>query len=482
MEHSKPLAAARSSTHRRAGFSIRLLSTILFVTAILAIAFAIFELQRNASLTHALYEMERERQRCDMAIQQFMDGSDYLTTQVQQFAVKGDRAYMDRYWKEVYETKSRDAAMETILSTHITPEEREAAAAGKRESDSLINGEIRAMRLMSESLGIQQADMPKDVAVFRLDGADATLDAGEKQDAAIAYVFGPDYSISKDTIRGSVNAFRNEIANRYAEESLEALAKTEATTIHMEVGLGVFFLFLLGSVAGFAHLVVAPVAAFSRELSRYRPGQTVLLPEEVGAREIRQFAGAFNTLSLQEENNRQRLERLGYIDFLTDVPNRASLVEYVSRMIAENRHPLGLMIIDIDNFKHFNDTYGHATGDQVLRLVARAVYSAQPAQNGISGRLCGEEFIIASQNADEASLRATAETVLENVRRICGADVRMPDAETFSVRVSIGGMLWHGETPADFIHLLSIADKALYYSKETGKDRYTFYSDIPAAV
>ena len=471
----KTAVACRAAT-RPVGVSVRLLSRLLLGAALLSVAFSLFELQRTASYAHSLYALEQDRQHCDIAIQQLMDGSDYLTAQVQQYVVKGEREYMDNYWQEVHETRSRDNALQAILDSDITPLEREAAVAGKAESDALMQGEIWAMRMVSESIGIAKEDMPEEVKDYALSPADAAQSPERKKNAAIAFVFGPDYSVSKDTIRGNVNAFRNEIANRYAEEAISALARTERTTAIMSVALVAFFLLLIGSILCFARMVVSPLVGFSRELTRHEDGRFATLRKE-GAREIRQFAAAFNALSAQVEQNTKRLERLGYIDYLTDVPNRASIMEYASGLIAEGKHPLGLMIVDIDNFKHFNDTYGHALGDQVLRGVAAAVCTVPPEGSGISGRLCGEEFIVVMRDADADILRNTAEAILDNVRRITAEDVRLVDAEDFGVTVSIGGMLWHGELPMDFNRMLSRADRALYASKDTGKDRYTFFGD-----
>lgn len=453
--------------------SIRLLALMLILAAVLSLGFSVFEL--NQTMVHAqlLYELERERQECDRAIQQFMDGSDYLTAQVQQFAVKGKRAYMDAYWTEVYETRSRDKAVEAILNIPITHGEREMALAGKQESDALIGGEIWAMRMVCDSEGIK--DMPADVAAYQPDAQDQAMTAAQKREAAMTYLFGPDYSTVKNVIRGNVIAFRNEIANRYGEAAIDALTRTKDTSVYMVAGIVLFFVFLAWALWSFARQVVVPLIGFSNDLRGYETGRRMALKED-GAQEIRQFAHIFNDLYARLDLNAKRLERLSYVDYLTDVPNRASITEYTDALIQKGEAPLGVLIVDIDNFKLFNDTYGHTLGDQVLRKVAKAVSAAQPEEDGISGRICGEEFVVVTRNADEEKLEKIARAALENVRAITAKDVDLAQDGAFHVTVSIGGMLWRGEKPADFIWLLSRADKALYASKATGKDRYTFFS------
>lgn len=126
----------------RRGIRIKSLCIILFAIAFFAFLFSMIQIQQTTDNTAELYELEQERQSCDEAIQQFMDGSDYLTTEIQQFVVQGERVHMDNYWEEVLVTKSRDKALAVILGSDITTDERNAAIAGKAESDTLINGEI----------------------------------------------------------------------------------------------------------------------------------------------------------------------------------------------------------------------------------------------------------------------------------------------------------------------------------------------------
>lgn len=456
------------------GVSIRALSVVMLAATLLSVLIALYELQQTASQARLLYRLEQERQQCDLAIQQLMDGSDFLTSQVQQFVIHGDRRYMDLYWQEIHETKSRDDALQRIMSMNLTPEEHQAARDGKQESDALINGEIWSMRLVSESIGIDETAMPADVAAFHLQPEQAKLTGEQKRDLAIEYIFGPEYSISKDTIRGNVIRFRNTMTNRYAASSMAALLNAERKTRRLGVGLILFFAFLIISIIFFVTQVISPLIAYSSELTHSQAGRLTILPEK-GALEIRQFAGAFNALSSQVEQNTQRLARLGYMDYLTDVPNRAHITEFVFGLIRDRKHPVGLMIIDIDDFKLVNDTYGHAVGDRVLQQVAQVISSAQPDKNGISGRLCGEEFIAVLENANEPLLDRTGERILTNIRRIATRDVGIEEAPDFRISVSVGGTIWYGDSDVDFGSLLAQADQALYESKKNGKGRYTFY-------
>lgn len=464
------------------GFSVKTLTAILVAAAILALGASYIEASDTITGTKQLYELEKERQSCDFAIQRLMDGSDYLTSQAEQYVVKGDRTYMDNYWSEVDIRKTRDTAIDAILAADITDSERAAALSSKARSDELMKGETWAMRMVAESEGMTAHDMPIRVVNCELGAEDAALSANEKREAAITYMFGPEYTAAKESIRSDVNNFRNEIANRYGEAAMAALETTTKTSWQLESVILIFFFIMLLAVGTFAVLVLLPLMRFSKTLATMKDGLDTRLDDSRGALEVKKFASVFNYLYSQVKENTERLRRLGYYDYLTDVPNRASITEYVESAI-NNGEKLGLMILDIDNFKRFNDTFGHAIGDRTLQAVAKKIslaYSMHSGANdsGVAGRLCGEEFVLVEKNATKEQLAAIAKSALENVRAITPEDAGLIGAENFSVTVSIGGMLFDGESGASFTRLLSKADKALYISKTTGKDKYTQFEEI----
>lgn len=158
----------------------------------------------------------------------------------------------------------------------------------------------------------------------------------------------------------------------------------------------------------------------------------------------------------------QRLKQQAYQDDLTGLPNRRSFVEELKRRLNDTTNPVGLMVIDMDDFKLVNDRYGHLTGDAVLRLFAR--YLQRIANPGESlARLGGDEFAIICDGIwDESSLAARArafEAELDHYLRT-NKKARM-------CRPSIGCTLGQPhETPDD---VFGRADLALYAAKDAGK-------------
>jgi diguanylate cyclase (GGDEF)-like protein/PAS domain S-box-containing protein len=169
----------------------------------------------------------------------------------------------------------------------------------------------------------------------------------------------------------------------------------------------------------------------------------------------------------------QILHALSHIDELTNIANRRTFDEsWNNEWEDAQRHhmPITLMLGDIDNFKAYNDTFGHQKGDDCLRQIAAAMRSALKRPLDIVARYGGEEFgIILPQTSTERAA-TIAQRLLEAVRQL-----QIPHAEEASnpfVTISIGSATWKPDCSFTQDELFTHADKALYQAKREGKNRY----------
>jgi two-component system, cell cycle response regulator len=151
---------------------------------------------------------------------------------------------------------------------------------------------------------------------------------------------------------------------------------------------------------------------------------------------------------------------LAYLDPLTGVLNRRAFFDKAGDLVDAGRHFAAVMF-DIDHFKHVNDTYGHAVGDQVLRAIGREARSA----NSVLGRLGGEEFAILLEGS---SLQAATLHAEELRRHLAGLSFDAA-GQTFSIAASFGVAERTANESID--QLLKRADGALYQAKRTGRNR-----------
>ena len=166
------------------------------------------------------------------------------------------------------------------------------------------------------------------------------------------------------------------------------------------------------------------------------------------------------------------LELLATHDGLTGLANRrrfdqAAATEW-SRYKRDGR-PLGLLIVDVDNFKHFNDTHGHLGGDDCLKHVADVLRTTVHRGGDLVARYGGEEFAILLPNQTPAGALALAETA-----RLAVDNLSVPNlsgAGSDHVTISIGVAVTTGAPEEDLTSLIAAADAALYNAKNSGRNR-----------
>jgi len=191
----------------------------------------------------------------------------------------------------------------------------------------------------------------------------------------------------------------------------------------------------------------------------------------------KRLVGVIQDVTEQHEAERQ-LWRSAHIDGLSGIPNRALFQKRLREMIesAGARNGVALLLLDLDGFKHVNDTLGHDAGDEVIRAVAGRLRSLIPELD--CARLGGDEFaMLVKYQESPATIEATANAVLDAVRRgvpFCGE------------WVYISGSIGIAHYPADTStaeDLLRLADIALYSAKRSGRSRASTYRpDIGAQL
>lgn len=164
----------------------------------------------------------------------------------------------------------------------------------------------------------------------------------------------------------------------------------------------------------------------------------------------------------------ERLQNLATMDGLTGVMNHRSLMEFLSSHMKRNSvigSPCSVVLLDVDNFKQLNDQYGHMAGDDALRTIAQVLRQSAPPGSGV-GRYGGEEFMVVLPGASESVAMAVAEELRKRIQ--------MAKMTSRQCTASIGVSTVYSMTKSEQT-LIDEADKALYQSKRTGKNRVTHF-------
>jgi diguanylate cyclase (GGDEF)-like protein/PAS domain S-box-containing protein len=190
------------------------------------------------------------------------------------------------------------------------------------------------------------------------------------------------------------------------------------------------------------------------------------------------FAGQVG-LSIANIRLREALRTQSIRDALTGLYNRRYLEETLEREVrraARAQQSLGILMIDLDHFKNFNDTYGHEAGDTVLRETGASLAKGIRAEDFVC-RFGGEEFVVILPTADLAASRARAERLRCKMRELTllhqGKSLGM-----VTISVGVAAFPEHGMSPSE---LMAAADAALYEAKRGGRDRVAVASSQAVA-
>lgn len=157
-------------------------------------------------------------------------------------------------------------------------------------------------------------------------------------------------------------------------------------------------------------------------------------------------------------------ERLAVSDRLTGLSNRRGAEQVLKReMLRAKRyaHPLSIVMFDVDRFKVINDTFGHGTGDHVLRLVARGI-AGKLRESDLAARWGGEEFLAILPNTARESALACAERIRKHIGTMSGPQ---------GTRITVSGGVSQFSPGETMIDLVGRADSLLYMAKEQGRNR-----------
>ncbi len=171
---------------------------------------------------------------------------------------------------------------------------------------------------------------------------------------------------------------------------------------------------------------------------------------------------------LNISNNRRK--KMIRMDFMTQMPNRKKIMEDIGQAIASSI-PYGIIMLDVDHFKEINDTYGHKVGDEVIVAVADRLKKLSK-RNLSFARLGGDEFSGIFMGDEEDKIRNICEAIIKSTKKPINTS-----AGDLKITVSVGCALYPRDTK-DSRNVMECADKALYETKERGRNGFTLFGSI----
>lgn len=228
---------------------------------------------------------------------------------------------------------------------------------------------------------------------------------------------------------------------------------------------------LLLVIGGLAYLlgltIVMPLDRMAGGARRVAEGDLSVALPVVGGGEVAYVTEVFNDMVNRLRQSREELERLSRTDALTGLPNRRHLMETLEKEVRRakrNERPFSLLMVDVDHFKRYNDTFGHLAGDEVLKRLAQVLAAAIRTAD-YAARYGGEEFTVVLPETHLESALEVAERIRAKME-----EQQFGPGGTGRVTLSIG-MAEHPTDGGTVEAVTSAADSALYAAKEYGRNR-----------
>lgn len=429
------------------------LASVLALAAVTGIEH-VFEAEKNAERINETYRA------CSSAARDLQEASDYLTTQARMMVVTGDVSYLDAYLEELNVTDRRGRAVQTLhdyLGDSQAVDDLEEAL---NQSNALAVQELYAMRLVLDASGETGATTTSDLlAQVEVEPEVDALPAEEKLILARDIVIGEDYTVSKQLISNAVSSCADRLLQGL---NVQVLASNDELHMRLSVMRAITLMLLaivVAVICAIIFLILWPLAAYTRQIKQ---GERLILS---GASELSYLADAYNQIY---EENHERTVSLQYAaerDALTGLYNRGAYDELLSGSATH----VALMLIDVDYFKGVNDTYGHDTGDAVLRKVASLIAHSFRGSD-FPCRIGGDEFAVIMTDAHPEMRQVIEEKIETLAAALLDTSDGLPRI-TISVGVAFSDQL-DGQPD-----LFKAADRALYVVKERGRNGHAFYGE-----
>jgi diguanylate cyclase (GGDEF)-like protein len=259
----------------------------------------------------------------------------------------------------------------------------------------------------------------------------------------------------------------------------------ELTLAYLQVGLFGLLVLIIAWFGG-ERLIVKPIRSLARTAARLGRGDLSARASRASwAREFAPLAAALNDMA-QRLADRERelraanshLQELATSDALSGLANRRG---FDARLAAEWQRagklgrPVGLLMVDVDHFKLFNDRYGHVEGDVCLRRIGKLLQEAAQGADDMPARYGGEEFVLLLPGADIEAALSAGDRLRSAVEEMCITHVASP---TGQVTISVGVASLVPGIAQDAEQLIEAADVALYAAKRRGRNTTVAYGTI----
>lgn len=442
---------------RERGISLKAAHIIMMAVTLIIAALLLVETVRTSSAYKKLSKATDNYIVLQKSAYELMNASDYLTEEVQCFAVTSDLVYMNNYFEEANVRRRRESSLEKMAENNGDSAAYKELLLAMDASVKLMETEFYSMRLVLEAKN--DSSYPDEIAKVQLSAEDAALSSSEKLSKAQQMVHSFDYNKMKETIRYEMN---NCLANleAYVREMQETCDKNVSDhvtklliLILVETAAIIFVLWMT------SYLGINPIL---KGVQKIKEDSTLPI---IGSYEFRYLAKTYNKMYEAFKKSIASLNYEASHDKLTGIYNRAG---YDVLRQSIDIKTSALLLIDADKFKEINDSHGHTIGDIVLKKIASTLTKTFRSEDYVC-RIGGDEFAVFMLHVS-SDLKELIEAKVRMINDIL-TDTKRDSIPPISVSVGVA----FGEIEQNISEMTKHADQALYKVKERGRRGCCFY-------
>ena len=316
--------------------------------------------------------------------------------------------------------------------------------------------EVRAMRLVADTLPQPAFEaLPEFIRAAELSTEEQALSPEEKKAAAAAILTSEDYTAREETIRTAVDLSHRRSSEAGQEQAAKSFSRVSGIVRDQSVLIVLLMILAVLAMVLDRVLILNPIKKSVGNLDRREP-----IPVE-GCREMRHLARVYNDVLKDNEEKTEALTYTATHDALTGVYNRDAFDKRYRDI--EHKEHYGIIMLDVDHFKQYNDDYGHDIGDRVLCTAVETMKMFFRSEDHIS-RVGGDEFCIIMPGTDQAQAGKIREKIEQINRELTHASKELPP-----ITISAGIAFWDRPDPDG--SLLKDADSTLMELKKV-RDRH----------
>lgn len=444
------------------GLNVKKLSTFLILLEAVLFAFSIISISNVYANHKKVDRITDDYINIQVAIYDLQLASDLLSSKSRQYVMTGEMSFAYEYFKEVNEVQRRENSVLKIreVVSDIGYGATEPIEAALNKSNMLMEKEVHAMALIASLDDAKSSEyLPQEIASYPLPEEEQEFSSDNKKEKAYSLVFGDGYSNEKLSIRESVDEATNNLLGEIEAYKLNCTRKYRTW----------FTLLVVLLLASAVTFVVIALCLFRFVLRPLKAAIDAIQGEKLipisESYELNYLAETYNAVYEENATTRLHLKNKAERDELTGLLNRSAFNDLVD-FYKDASERLAFLIIDVDNFKTVNDTYGHAIGDLALKKVATLLEECFRS-NDFPVRYGGDEFAVIM-----TELKPEQKGVIERkLQYINNSLQKNTNDEIPKLSVSVGVAFSEHGFGDD---LFEKADGALYQTKERGRCGYTF--------